>query len=187
MADVQIPVITLGGNAATLVRANDAGTAGTSVTASESVNGQQRVTKLTLAALDVEAVAGAADEAIGILLYTFPAGALLVRAAYMNIALGNTDSTIAADTPEVGLGTTKGDGANATLGAVGTGAENIIEGQVASDVNGTYTLKRETERTLVIQADENHGVYLNVADGWAGADTMVDATGNVLLEWTVLS
>jgi hypothetical protein len=187
MPDVSIPVITLGGAVANLTRAVDEGTEETGVTATESVSGLQRATKLTFSALNVEAIAGAANEAIGVLLYTLPAGAFLVRASYMNVALSNTDSTIAADTPEMGLGTTQGDGANATLGDVGAGAENIIEGQVASDVNGTYLTKGETERTLMIQADEDHGIYLNLADAWAGADTMVKATGTVILEWAALS
>lgn len=184
---VTVPVITLAGAVANLTRATDAGTANTSVTAVESVSGQQRVTTLTFSALAVAAVAAAADEAIGKLLYTLPAGAHLIRAAYMNVALSDTADLIDADTPEVGLGTLIGSGANATLGAVGAGAENIIEGQVAADVNGSYTEKGETGRTLMIQADESHAINFNIADGWAGADAGVKVTGTVILEWVALS
>lgn len=184
---VTIPTITQSGVKGEVSRTISAGTAGTSVTATEHRAGQNLVVALTFTTKTVEPIVGAADEAIGILLYTLPAGNWLIRGAYMNIALSNTTGNVNADTPEVGLGTVQGNGANATLGDAGVTAENIIEGQVATNVTGSYTEKGEDERTVTVQADDPHTIYLNVADGWAGADANIKATGTVLIECVALS
>lgn len=184
---VTIPTITLGGQVANLSRAADDGTVNTGVTAVETKSGLQHATKLTFSALAVAPIVGAADEAVGKLLYTLPVGAILVRAAHMNVALTDTADLIDADTPEVGLGTTIGSGANATLGAVDAAAENIIVGQVADDVNGTYLSVGITNQGFVIPASGDKGVYLNVADGWAGADAGLKVSGSVVLEWVSIS
>jgi hypothetical protein len=105
----------------------------------------------------------------------------------MDVGLTNTDSTIDADTPDVGLGTLKGDGANATLDAVGAAAENILTGQTAADVTGTKTTKGVSDQALVINPADARTIYLNIADTWAGADTMVKATGTIVIEWVNLS
>lgn len=159
------------------------GAAATGVTATEYGDGINHVTKLTFSAKAVAAVAGAADEGIGVLMYTFPAGNILVRAAYMSIALGDTADLIDADTPDGGLGTTVASGAVALLS--GTAAfENILTGQTFNDVNGTAEVKTVSDQPLTIAAGGNHTVYLNLADGWAGADAGVTATGTIVLEWT---
>jgi len=184
---VTIPTITLSGQVASMARATIDGTPNTGVTATESKSGQQHVTKLTLSALVVSAIAAAGAEAVGKLLYTFPAGAVLLRAAHLDLELTNTDGDIDADTPDIGLGTTIASGANATLEAVGTGAENVLTGQTTDDCDGTATVKGVTDQALTIQANDDHTVYLNVADTWADDDTGLKATGTVTLEWVDLS
>jgi hypothetical protein len=187
MSTTSVPVVALTGQVGTLTLSNVGGTAAGSVTDTDTVTAQQHVTKLTFTDLNVEAVAGAAAEAIGALLYTLPANAHLIRSAFMDVGLTNTDSTIDADTPDVGLGTLKGDGANATLDAVGAAAENILTGQTAADVTGTKTTKGVSDQALVINPADARTIYLNIADTWAGADTMVKATGTVVIEWVNLS
>jgi hypothetical protein len=162
------------------------GTAATGVTATEFGDSRNHITKLTFSGLAVGAIAGAADLAIGKLLYTLPAGAVIVKGSYMNVALGDAAALIDADTPDMGLGTTIGAGAFATLNLVAAGAaENIMTGQTVNDVNGTAEVKT-IGTVLPIEAADNHTVYLNIADGWAGADAGVTATGTVILEWTYL-
>ena len=183
---VSIPTITLAGGVANMTRSTSNGTAGTSVTASESVAGQQHVTTLTFSSLTVDAIAGAAAEAVGVLLYTLPSGATLVRASYMSVALSNTDTTIDADTPDVGIGTVIATGAVATLDGTAT-FENILTGQTAADCTGTATVQGVTNQALVIATGGAHTVYLNVADTWAGSETALKATGTVTLEWVSIS
>jgi hypothetical protein len=183
---VSIPTITLAGGVANMTRSTGDGTANTSVTASESKAGQQHVTTLTFTDLAISAIAGAADEAVGKLLYTLPAGATLVRAAYMEVSLSSTGATIDADTPDVGIGTTIASGAVAVLG--GTAAfENIITGQTLANTTGTASAVGVTNAPLVITTTGSHLVYLNVADGWAGSDAGLKATGTVILEWVNIS
>jgi len=160
------------------------GTPNTGVTAQEMGDDKYHVTKLTFTDLSVGAATGAANLAVGKLLYTLPAGAIVVKAAYMSVALTGAGSTIDADTPDVGIGTTIGSGVVAVLG--GTAAfEDIITGQTAADVNGTATTKTISNQILTIEAAGAHTVHLNVADGWAGAAAFT-GTGTVVLEWVLL-
>lgn len=160
------------------------GTAGTGVTATEYGTPDFHKTVLTLTDVNLGAIAGAAAEAAGALIYTLPAGKIVVRAASMNIALTNTDGNIDADTPDLGVGTTIGAGANATLNAVDAAAENIITGQTANNVTGTAEVKTVGDQVLVIETAGDHTVHLNVADTWAGAETTgVVANGTVTLLW----
>lgn len=164
------------------------GTANTGVTAVEFGNGRHHVTKLTFSGLPIAAITGGANLAVGKLLYTLPAGAILVKSAYMSVALAGTDapSAIVADTPDTGIGTTIGSGVQALLSGV-AGAENILTGQTSNDVNGTAEVKTVGDQVLVIEAAGAHTVHLNVADGWAaGGDTMLKASGTVVLEWVLL-
>lgn len=165
----------------------DPGTANTGVTAVTYGDGKNFTTVLTVSQADAVTVADAAALADGYLLYTFPAGPIVVSAAYMSMALTLAEDTTA--TAEVGLGTTIGSGANATLGAVAAAAENIITAQVAADANGTATVKTIADQVLVIEAAGDHTVYFNIADTWAdtaGADLTGDIAGTVTLKWTLM-
>ncbi len=151
----------------------------------ERGDANNHVTVLTVQS-SLPAIAGGADLAVGKLLYTFPAGEIIVRGAYMSVAITQTQGNITADTPDIGLGTTIGSGVVAVLG--GTAAfENILTGQTAADCNGTATVKT-VDAALVIAAADNHTVYLNVADGWAASgDTGALISGKVVLDWTYIS
>lgn len=164
------------------------GAAGTDVTAVESGDGTHHVTTLTVAGLDF-AVAGAADEAIGKLIYTFPAGVHLHKVTYMSIALQGT-GTIDADTPDIGVGSAEATGVVAVLGGTAT-FEDYLTGQTAGDCSGTATVATTVATAgaltgiSVNAVGDDKTVYLNIADGWAGADTAT-ASGTVVLEWTTL-
>lgn len=132
------------------------------------------------------AIAGGANLGLGKLLYTLPAGEVIVRAASMSMAIKQTDGNITADTPEVGLGTVIASGAVAVLSGTAT-FENILTGQVAADCNGTATVKTVADQVLVIATAGAHTVYFNVADGWAASgDAGALLYGAVVLDWTYM-
>lgn len=146
---------------------------------------RSHTTVLTLTGA-LPAIAGGASLGVGRLLYTFPAGAIVVQSAYMSVAITQTQGNITADTPEVGLGTVIASGAVAVLSGTAT-FENILTGQVAADCNGTATVKTVADQVLVIETAGAHSVYLNVADGWAASgDTAAIISGTVVLKWSNL-
>lgn len=160
------------------------GTANTGTTAVEYGDGFNHVSVLTVSTT-LPAIAGGANLAVGKLLYTFPAGAILVKASYMNLAITQSEGNITADTPDGGLGTTIASGVVAVLG--GTAAfENMLTGQTFNDCNGTAEVIG-LATTLFIAPGDNHTVYFNVADGWAaGGDAAAALAGTVVLEWKFL-
>lgn len=161
--------------------------AGGTIVGVETGDKHKKVTTLTLTAAPLGAVAGAADEVINVLLYTFPAGEIAVHGAFASLSLQATTQT--ADTPDVGLGTDNADGdAVATLNLADSSsgdAENVLTGMAMVDANGTTAVSSELS-ALSIPTANDHTVYLNVADGWAGPDAAVTATGTVRIEWSYL-
>lgn len=148
---------------------------------------KSRHTTILTVQTTLPAIAGGANLAVGKLLYTFPAGAIVVHAATMSLAITQTTGNITADTPDGGLGTTIGSGVVAVLG--GTAAfENILTGQTFDDCNGTAEVKTVADQVLVIEASAAHTLYFNVADGWAASgDTGARLTGTVAFTWTLLA
>jgi len=134
------------------------------------------------------AIAGGAALALGKLLYTFPAGEIVIHSVKMSVAVTQTEDNITADQADLGLGTDLATGAYATLSATDSGetltTENILTGQTTADCDGTATVLTLASGT-VIAAAADHEVYLNVADTWA-ADGDVGAliTGEVVLCWS---
>lgn len=165
------------------------GAAATGVTASEYGDAINHKTVLTIDTT-LGAIAGGANLGLGVLLYTLPAGAKLIKSAYMSVALTAADGNIDADTPDVGLGTVVASGAVAVLSGTAT-FENIVTGQTAADCAGTATTVITTPTAgtpLAIAAAAAHTVYLNVADGWAASgEAACPVTGTVVIEWTSLT
>lgn len=132
------------------------------------------------------AIAGGANLAVGKLLYTFPAGEVIVRAASMSMAIKQTQGFINADTPDVGLGTVVASGAVALLSGTAT-FEDILTGQTAADCNGTATVKTVSNQVLTVATASAHTVYFNVADLWAASgDAAALIYGTVVLDWTFM-
>jgi hypothetical protein len=156
------------------------GTAEATVSAVHYGDGLNMTAVLTLVNTPLT-VGVSANLGVGALLYTLPAGACLVRDAYMSVGLSGV--TITNDTPDVGLGTVIASGAIAVLGGTAT-FEDIITGQTAANTNGTATVKGSGPTAgapLEITTAGAHTIYFNAADGW-GANT--DAAG--LLNGTVV-
>lgn len=128
------------------------------------------------------AIAGGANLAVGKKAWSYPAGAIYQRAAYMSLALTQSDGNVNADTPDIGLGTTIASGVVAVLG--GTAAfENILTGQTAANCTGTATTAL-VGTELLIPAANSHDGFVNVADGWAASgDAALGLTGDIVLIW----
>lgn len=162
------------------------GTAGTNCTAVEYGNSHHHVTNLTLAsvAYTIGDNAALADSA---LVYTFPAGHIVVHGVYSSVGLSLTTGTPTTDTPEVGLGTTAASGVNATLGAVAATAEDIAGPAVMDDIAGTAEVfgTGAATKPFEILPAAAHTVYLNIADTWADVDdTAATMSGTVNLVWS---
>lgn len=163
-----------------------AGTAGTSVTAAEkSADGFNFTTVLTLASVaatigDTAALAG------GALIYTFPAGPIILNSATMSVGMTLTTGTPTTDTPEFGLGTTIASGVLATLGEVAATCEDLLGPAVANNVAGTLELLTKASAFKFETADA-HTVHFNWADTWANVDnTAATISGVVVLNWSRL-
>lgn len=171
--------------AAALKTSANVGTANAGSTAVEYGDGTHHRTVLTVDTT-LPAIAGGAALAVGKLLYTFPAGAIIVESAYMSLAIQQTEGNITADTPDGGLGTVIGAGAVATLDGTGT-FEDIITGQTFNDCDGTVEVKTAIPTAgvpLAIEAGAAHTVHFNVADTWAASgDAAAGLAGTVVLNW----
>jgi hypothetical protein len=146
-------------------------------------------TVLTLTDFAVGSAVGAANLGFGALLYTLPAGAQIVEAVYMSVALTGT-ATIVADTPDVGVGSTVGTGAIALLT---TTMIDYVDGQTSGAISGANTTTVLTTATAgaltgiaLNVAASAKTLYLNCADGWAGAGD-VTATGTIHIIWKMAS
>jgi hypothetical protein len=146
-----------------------------------------KMTKITLAAGFTLAVAGEADEALGRSLYTFPlsgTSGVAVHSVVMDVALTGT-GVVDADTPNIGIGSVVATGAVAVLSGTPT-FENAVSAKVATDVAGATTHSVTTPSGVTDDNGSAMSLYLNVADSWAGADT-VTATGTVVVNWSYMA
>jgi len=141
---------------------------------------QDRITTIDIADLVLIATTNA-NKGDGKLLYTLPAGNVIITRATIALGIVGTAALNVADTPDLGLGTVVASGAVAVLSGTGT-FENILTGQTVSACDGTVQLA-SVASTLTIAAAAAHTIYLNIADGWAGVDAGMKATGRVVIEW----
>ncbi len=175
--------------ATSLKTSSNNGTANTGVTAVEYGDGYQHTTVLTVSQSAALTVGDNVSLADGYLLYTFPAGVVVVDYAYMSISVDGVTEQ-ATDQPDVGLGTVIATGAIALLDGTGT-FENIITGQTAANCNGTATVKTALPTAnvpFIIESGDAHTLHFNVADLWAAGATDLtgDIAGTVVLVWSFL-
>lgn len=158
------------------------GTTGVGVTADHfTVDGYHILTRLTLDAA-FPAVTGSLG--VGLLVYTFPAGVHRLLAGRIKLALTALDGNIDADQPELSLGDTIVTGAVVTMTTAAW--ENLLTAQVPANCSGGVTDKAILQVTaghLLNEAAGKKVVFLNVADGWAGAEAALPITGEIWLDW----
>ena len=159
------------------------GTVEATVTAVHYGDGVNVTAVLTLTNT-VLAVGTSEDLGVGVLIYSLPAGACLIRDAYMSLGFSGVSTT--NDTPEIGLGTVIASGAVSVLSGTAT-FENIITGQVAADTNGTATVKGVAPTAnvpLEIPTAAAPTIHVNMADGWgANADQSGLLNGTVVISY----
>jgi len=135
---------------------------------------------------DLGDIPGGAALGLGVLVYTFPGGALDIKASYMSMALTQTDGNITDDTPYVGLGSVVASGVVADLTGTAT-FDDMMVNQAASDCNGTATVAHVATSKLTATADA-HTAYFNVADTWASSgDDACAIAGTIIIEWTFVA
>ena len=167
------------------------GTPNAGVTADEYGTAYLHTTVLTVNKAAALTLADNASLADGYLVYTLPAGALVLNSAYMSMLISNAeqDETVT----DIGLGTNVATGAVAVLGG-NAGFENILTGH-AGEV-GTATVAMDICNStggtggLIIRSGNPHTVHLNVAGAWAntaGTALDADASGIIILNWTFLA
>lgn len=170
----------------TTTSTNNVGTAATGSTVVHTGDGINMRATITVNTT-LPAIAGGAALAVGKLLYTLPAGAVLVKDAYMSLAITQTEGNINADTPDVGIGTVIASGVVSVLSGTAT-FENIVTGQTAANCTGTATVKTTAPTAgtaLAIETGDAHTIYANVADTWAASgDAGALLTGTVIVDYT---
>jgi len=160
------------------------GTPGTNVTALEEVRqGNVHFTRLQFAvSAALPAIAGGAALGVGKLVYTFPAGEIVLQGATINVGITQTQGNINANTPTVGLGTVIASGVVSVLSGTAT-FQDIVTGSAAADCTGTRTVKT-LNPDLVIATAGAHTVHFNAAATWAASgDTGALLSGEIWLNW----
>lgn len=150
----------------------------------ENGGNQSHVTTLDIAGLSLLSTTNA-NKAGGALIYTLPAGNILITRSSLSGYIVGTGTANAADTPDVGLGTVIGSGSVATLDGTAT-FENILTGQTWGDCNSTVQ-QAISATSLGILSAAAHTIHLNAADGWAGVDAGMKFTGRIVIEWQYMS
>ncbi len=156
-------------------------------TATETFDGSLYTTVLDVTAFPIMATIGDnASLAGGALLYTLPAGDILIEGGVL-VGTVNAEASVQTDTPEIGVGTVVGSGANATLGAVGATCENVLGPFVAASVNdGAVSGANATTGPFIQASASVRTLYLNAADGWADRDAgtvPLTFTGQIVIKW----
>jgi hypothetical protein len=177
---------------ANLPNRTNVGTPNSGVKAIEYGNAYQHTTVLSINKSAAFALADNAAKGVGYLIYTLPAGALIVNNAHMALTITNTEHTANTD-GELGLGTTIATGAVAVLSGT-AGFENILTA-LPSYGMGTVGISTDISNStvgiggLIIPAASAHTVHVNLASTWAntaGLALDADITGFVVLNWTFL-
>jgi len=170
----------------------NAGTAGTGIVAAEYGDGYNHVTVLTLTAFDLGAISGSGAHSTGAIIYTFPAGSHIHIGTSASIGITGVVE-VAADTPELSIGSLIGSGENATLNAVGATAHDYLTVTAITNCTGTaevYGVQVAVAGALtgisMNVAASSKVLNLNVADTWAAASPTVLATGTVTIFWTFM-
>jgi len=145
---------------------------------SESGVGKLHVTELTFTKTTSIAGAALAD---GARCYTFPAKKVAILALQVDATLTAPTDTTA---PEIGAGTLIGSGANATLGAVGATAEDLIEGTAdeAFAVGGTAASRSGSIAKLPLIVDASSVLHVNYAGSYSETEDAV-VSGSVYCVW----
>ena len=166
------------------------GTAGAGVSILELGDGFHHITRIDMGTGVLANIPGADAEGVGLLIYTFPAGVIIVDAVHMDVGITQSQGNINNDTPIVGIGSVIAVGDVSDLNGTST-FEDYVTGVAAANCTGTVT-DSTTEMTaggsVIIPASGGlaHTVHFNAADTWAGADSAATLSGQVWIAWRFL-
>lgn len=162
------------------------GTAATGVTATEHGNGLYHQTVLTYDSFTKD-IAGA-NLAHGKAAYTFPLGGILMHGGTLDVTITGATET---GTPDIGVGTLIGSGANADLGSVGATAEDILNGFAGTAIasGGGQTVKvwkPEADTTNLDGHTTAIPVFFNFALNWTASETLTLYPCIISINWAFL-
>ncbi len=156
---------------------------------SEHGDGTSHVTVLTATALAWPDTPDGSSLALGDLIYTFPAGDILVEHVYMNIVPNPAGAENDAVVADVGVGTIIGTAAVAILSGTAD-TEDFITGQAVTvdSSNGANVVAASTGGgPMYIEAADDHKMHVNIAAAWlTSSDNSIDYTGTVVIIWKYL-
>lgn len=119
--------------------------------------------------------------AFGEKIFSYPAGTGLIQPLETHVKLTSLCPTgLSATAGEVGLGSVIGSGANATLGAVGATAEDIMEGTTLSNHVAATTLTSKKANRPVTFGDHGATTTVGLLDATSSA---VSAHLNIASTW----
>lgn len=169
------------------------GTAGTNVVAEERIDakGIQR-TRLTLTAVSLGNGGDGADLAIGALIYTLPAGAIVLHGeAFVSGAFSSTGAY--TNVLDAGIGSVIGSGVVSVLGGTAT-FEDLIGGTTTGALNAGGALVATQTSTgsipnRLVTSGGAHTLHLNAAGTWTNiaAASPVLFTGVVEFSWKIIA
>ena len=182
----------------TIRTSGNAGTVATSfansgtITGLEYGDGYNHITVLAITNVELGTPDPGNALAFGDTIYTFPEGIQVVEWFQQNLALTTVGFT--TDTPELGIGSIVGTGAQATLGAAGATMEDYSVGAAVDSCGGTSEAIGPIGATAGIftgialnDTSKVKSICLNVADTWNASvtDSLV-VSGTVSFKWTTL-
>jgi len=143
-------------------------------------------THFDLDLVDAITLANGADIADGVLVYTFPAGNIMVHSCQLDMSVAAADSLLAAGATITGVGTVIATGAVSDL--VGTGTfEDILLG-ITQTADGTRDIEGSDDVGFAILSTAAHTVHVNTAfasTAAAGTDLSADYAGDMVLNWSI--
>jgi hypothetical protein len=170
-------------------------TAGTNCTAVSNGDGRNFTTVVTITAAVLPNITGPADQAVGALIASFPAGAHIHTATRMSMAISLDGINSINASIETGLGSVIATGAVSVLGGTPT-FEDYIDGSgnfpagAAGEVLVTGPVVATAGALTGISMNETGDVkdiHYNIAATWSGSSTTCTITGTVVFNWTLMS
>lgn len=154
-------------------------------------DGSMYTTTITATAFPIMATIGDnASLAGGASLVSLPIGTHVIEGGQISGTV-NAEASVQSDTPEIGMGTVVGSGANATLGAVGATSEDVLGPFVAASVDdGAVAGFNAASGPVEVTGVAVIPLFLNAADGWADRDpgtVPLTFTGRITLRWRTVS
>lgn len=152
-------------------------------------DGFNHITVLTATALDLGDIANNAAKAVGGLIYTFPAGAIVLESVYINLKIDPAGAENDAVVGDLGIGSLIAIGPVSVLSGT-AGFEDMLNGQAITydGLAATIVARQSTVGgPMFIASGDEHTVHVNTAAAWlTSASQATTYTGVITLVWKFL-